>query len=82
MWSRRCAVRSMRRPKRMPGRAIGAEMVRHRQEDPHARRGHDLSPQDLVRPNTTLKVPVKLAGSRPAKMRALSLPRSMSASSI
>ena len=36
-------VATLRRPLdaaalRMPGRAIGAEMVRHRQEDPHARR--------------------------------------------
>ena len=40
-------------------------MVRHRQEGPHAHVG--LSPPALVRPNTTLKLPVKLGGLNPGE---------------
>ena len=43
-----------------------AEMVRHRQEDAHAARS-TLSPPPLVRPGTTLKIPVKLGGLNPGE---------------
>ena len=78
-------VATLRRPldvaaQRMPGRAIGLKWFGI---DKKARTlTVNLSPPALVRPGTTLKLPVKIGGLSPAKTPRSSLPRSMSAFSI
>ena len=65
--------------KRMPGRAIGVQWF---SIDRKAKTlALDLKLPPLMRPNTTLRVPVEDRRARPARRPASSSPRSMSASS-
>ena len=78
-------VATLRRPldapaQRMPGARHRRAMVLGRPHGTHA--NVEIKPPALIRPNSTLHIPVKVTGSRPAKRRAWSSPRSMSASSI
>ena len=60
MWSRRCAVRSMPQAQRMPGRAIGVQWFSIDRKAQTLALDMQLPP--LQRPNTTLRVPVKVNG--------------------